>query len=84
MRRSGIQTGGMWAMNRGEVFWIEFGEDRGGVIQKPRPAIIMTSDTAIPHLNRVQVVPLTTNVRRVYPGEAIVTLNGNKRKAMAT
>ena len=34
-------------------------------------------------LNRVQVVPLTSNVGRLYPSEAYVTLNGEKRKAMA-
>lgn len=35
-------------------------------------------------MNRVQVVPLTTQVRRVHPGETIVKLNGGLRKAMAT
>jgi mRNA interferase MazF len=36
------------------------------------------------HLNRVQVVPLTTSkVDRVYPSEAAVMLEGRKRKAMA-
>jgi mRNA interferase MazF len=28
------------------------------------------------------VIPLTSNVSRVYPGEAVVTVNGNKNKAM--
>lgn len=35
------------------------------------------------HLNRVQVVPLTSNVDRLYPSEAYVTLDGERRKAMA-
>jgi mRNA interferase MazF len=34
-------------------------------------------------LNRVQVVPLTTKVDRLYPSEAFVTLRGKKHKAMA-
>jgi mRNA interferase MazF len=34
-------------------------------------------------LNRVQVVPITSNVSRLYPAEADVTLNGARRKAMA-
>jgi mRNA interferase MazF len=34
-------------------------------------------------LNRVQVVPLTTNVERVYPSEAVVHVKGRKNKAMA-
>jgi mRNA interferase MazF len=34
-------------------------------------------------LNRVQVVPLTSSVARLYPAEAYVTLEGQRRKAMA-
>ena len=34
-------------------------------------------------LNRVIVVPLTSQTTKVYPGEALVTLNGEQRKAMA-
>ena len=34
-------------------------------------------------LNRLQVVPLTSKVGRLYPAEAYVTLNGEQRKAMA-
>jgi mRNA interferase MazF len=34
-------------------------------------------------LNRVQVVPVTSNIDRVYPAEAIISLNSEKRKAMA-
>jgi mRNA interferase MazF len=34
-------------------------------------------------LNRVQVVPLTSHVSRLYPAEAYVTLRGEQRKAMA-
>jgi mRNA interferase MazF len=29
------------------------------------------------------VVPLTSNVSRVYPGEALVSVNGTKNKAMS-
>jgi mRNA interferase MazF len=29
------------------------------------------------------VVPITSNTDRLYPGEALVNLNGEKRKAMA-
>ncbi len=31
----------------------------------------------------MQVVPLTSNVERLYPSEAYVTLQGEQRKAMA-
>jgi len=55
----------------------------GGEIQKTRPAVILSNDPANQMLNRVIVVPLTSKVLRLYPGEALISLNGEARKAMA-
>ena len=68
---------------RGEVWWVSFDPSVGGEIQKTRPALILSNNAANAALNRVTVIPLTSQTAKVYPGEAMVTLNGEPRKAMA-
>ena len=71
-------------IERGEVYWVAFDPSVGGEIQKTRPAIILSNNAANLAMNRVQVVPISSKTDRVYPGEALIDLKGEKRKAIAS
>ena len=44
---------------------------------------MLSIDTANSLLNRVQVVPISSQIGRLYPAEAAITVSGERRKAMA-
>src|SRR3989338_6511435 len=70
---------------RSEVWWIDFSvpNPEGGEIKKLRPAVIVSNDVSNKVMNRVQVIPLTSQIEKCYPCEAYVKVDGKQSKAMA-
>jgi len=68
---------------RGEVFWVSFDPSVGGEVQKTRPAIILSNDAANAVLNRLIVLPLSSKIDRLYPGEVLIQANSQTSKAMS-
>ena len=70
-----MQLWGMVPMKRGDVWWVNFEPSVGSEIRKIRPVVIVSNNSANTHLNRVQVIPLTSNTGKCYPSEAVVTID---------
>lgn len=70
-------------MKRGEVWWVAFDPSIGTEIAKTRPAVIVSNDAANRYLARVIVIPMTSNVSRLYPGETVVVVRGLPSKVVA-
>jgi mRNA interferase MazF len=70
-------------MTRGSVWWVDFDPATGSEIQKIRPAVIVSNDRANAILSRVIVVPMTSNVTKLYPGNASVTVGTIHGRVMA-
>ena len=70
-------------IERGGIYWVNFEPILGGEIRKTRPAVVISNDAANLVMNRVQVVPITSQTDRVYPSEALINVGGKRSKAMA-
>ncbi|MFA6036867.1 MAG: type II toxin-antitoxin system PemK/MazF family toxin [Legionellales bacterium] len=70
-------------MKRGEVWWTNFEQSIGGETQKSRPAIVVSNNESNHSLNRIQVIPLTSNINKCYSCETLVNIGNKVNKAMA-
>ena len=69
--------------HRGDVWWVNFEPSIGGEARKIRPAVVVSNNFANRRMNRVQVVPITSKIERLYRTEAYVALRGRQGKAAA-
>ena len=70
-------------VKRGDVLWVNFEPSLGEEIKEKRPAVVISTDKANPYLNRVVVIPLSSNMSKMYPSETKVTVKNKQSKAMA-
>ncbi len=67
---------------RGEIHWVALDPTLGSEIRKTRPAVIVSNDSANAFGSRVVVLPVTSNVSSLYPGEARVDVAGKPGRAL--
>jgi mRNA interferase MazF len=59
-------------MKRGEIYFAVLDPTRGAEIQKTRPVVVVSNNAANRSAAVVTVVPLTSNVDRVFPFEVLL------------
>jgi mRNA interferase MazF len=66
-----------------EIWWVNFDPSVGQEVKKRRPAVIISNDLSNKYLKRYQVLPLSSQIKKLYPSEVIIEIDGKKSKAMA-
>ncbi len=67
---------------RGDVYWVALDPALGTEIQKTRPALVISNDSCNTYGSRVVVLPMTSHVETLYPGEALVTIQGKPARVL--
>jgi mRNA interferase MazF len=70
-------------MNRGDIFYANLDPSVGSEANKRRPCLIVSNDINNRVATTVTVLPITSNAKRVYPFEVLLTDLGRKSKAQA-
>ena len=67
---------------RGEIYWIQLDPTLGTEINKTRPALIVSNNSANEISKRIIVAPITSSIRKVYPFEVHIELNTQSCKIL--
>ena len=70
------------APRRGDVYWVNLDPVVGSEIRKTRPAVVVSNDSCNRYGTRVVVLPITSNVDSLFPGEAMVEVKGKSGRAL--
>lgn len=62
-------------LRRGDIVLVDFDPAQADEAAKTRPAVIVSNNVANSNAHVVTVVPLTTNLERLYPHEIVLPVN---------
>lgn len=63
------------SLNRGDILLVDFDPARSGEANKIRPAVLITNNQANLYGSSVMVIPLSSNIERIYPFQLFLPLN---------
>ena len=67
---------------RGDIYWVTLDPALGSEIRKTRPALVISNDSCNAYGARVVVLPITSNVTSLYPGEARIHVRGRPARVL--
>lgn len=67
---------------RGEIYWVDFDPSIGSETQKTRPGLIVSNDIGNEFSDLVMIAPITSKIKKVYPVEVEISLEGKQGKIM--
>lgn len=70
-----------WPM-RGDVYWVDLNPTKGTEINKKRPAVVISNDSANEISQRVIVAPITSSVTKVFPFEVKISIKAVNGKVL--
>jgi len=59
-------------MKRGEIYYANLSPTVGSEIDKRRPVLVVSNDANNSAANTVTILPITSNITRVYPFEVLL------------
>jgi mRNA interferase MazF len=68
---------------RGQLWWVAFDASVGSETRKTRAAAVVSTDAANRALDRVQDLPITSKVAKIYPARVLARRERQQRKATA-
>lgn len=73
-------------MRRGDIYLVDLEPSRGSEANKKRPAVIVSNDAANRAASKtgrgvVTVVPITSNIKQVFPFQVVIPASGSGLKA---
>ena len=67
---------------RGYVYWVKLDPTIGSEIQKTRPAIIVSNNIQNEFSSRLIVIPVSSNINKIFSFEVKVMINNKESKAL--
>lgn len=67
---------------RGDIYWVDLDPTVGTETQKKRPCLILSNNTHNKKMPRIIAAPITSQIKNVFPFEALVQIKNHQGKVM--